>query len=273
MTPASIALAPLGFLELPPTELIAVAAGAGFASVAVRARAATPGGVEYPLEPGSAALRETRGRSQDAGIGIAQLEMVSLERATVAADYEAMLAGGAELGCRRVVASGNDPDLALVADRLGSLCELAAAYGMVVDLEFMPFRPLMTLPQADAAITQAGAENGRIMIDALHLLRSGGTVELLRGIDPRRLGVVQICDAPLRAPPPDMLADEAREARLVPGEGELPLVEILRALPADIVIAAECPIQRQHPDLAPAERAALVYKASRRFLDGLSRVG
>lgn len=269
MTTPPIALAPLGFLELSPPELISIAAEAGFGSVAIRACAATPGGVAYPLEPGSAALCEVRARMQDTGTGLIQLEMVSLEKATVPADYEAMLAGGAELGCRRVVASGNDPDLALVADRLDELCEHAARYEMVVDLEFMPFRALMTLSQADALVTRAGADNARIMIDTLHLFRSGGSVELLRGIYPQRLGVVQICDAPRRAPPPDRLADEAREARLVPGEGELPLVEVMRVLPADIVIAAECPIQRQYPDFPPAERAALIYQASRRFLDGL----
>jgi len=269
MTTPPIALAPLGFLELSPTELVSVAAGAGFGSVAIRACAAVPGGVAYPLEPGTAALRETRARMQATGVGIAQLEMVSLQRETVPADYEAMLAGGAELGCRRVVASGNDADLAVVADRLGELCEHAARYDMVVDLEFMPFRALMTLSQADALVTRAGAGNAQIMIDTLHLFRSGGSVELLRGIDPRRIGVVQICDAPLRAPPPELLADEAREARLLPDAGELPLAEVMRALPAGIIIAAECPIQRQYPELAAPQRAALVYAASRRFLDGL----
>jgi hypothetical protein len=42
-------LAPLGFLDVPPRQLIALAAEAGFASVNLRTAPAVPGGAAFPM--------------------------------------------------------------------------------------------------------------------------------------------------------------------------------------------------------------------------------
>ena len=52
----ALTLSPLGFLELDPPTLLAVAAEAGFASVTLRLAPAVSGGVHYPLAPGSGEL-------------------------------------------------------------------------------------------------------------------------------------------------------------------------------------------------------------------------
>ena len=52
-----------------------------------------------------------------------------------------------------------------------------------------------------------------------------------------------MCDGPRAAPGPPgdlgALADEARHGRLFPGEGELPLRELLDALPPDLPCCVE----------------------------------
>lgn len=264
--PLPLGLAPLGFLELDPVRLIDVAAKAGFSSVALRMRAAVPGGPEYPLPIGSAGMRETKARMRDSNVGVLQAELVGLARSTDVQACRALCESAAEVGATRIVASGDDADMGIVADKLGELCDLAAEYRLAVDIEFMPFRALMTLAMALDVIRRAGRPNAFVMVDALHLYRSGGSVADVAAADRSRIGVYQICDAPLTAPPADQLATEARERRLLPGHGELPLHALMDALPPGTPVAAEIPLMAQFPDLTPLERARRIYDAAVPFI-------
>ena len=194
-----LSLAALGFLELDPPALLDVAAGAGFSSVSLRTWAAVPGGPEYPLLEGEPLGRRTRERIDATGVGILQIELVSLARDVEIESYRPVLEGGAALGAARVVACGDDED-GVVVERLAELCDLAADLGMSVDVEFMPFRRLATLPQALAVVARADRDNACVMIDALHLFRSGGSVADVTAAPPSRIGVCQLCDAPLVGP-------------------------------------------------------------------------
>lgn len=258
----ALGLAALGFLELDPPALVEVAAAAGFASVTLRTRAAMPGGAEHPVPAGGRSAIETRARLRDTGVAVAQVELIALAGDLDVSGCRPMLEDGAALGATRVVATGDDPDPAVVAARLAALCELAAPLGMTVDLEFMPFRCLATLEQALDVLARAGQPNARVMVDVLHLFRSGGSVEALRAAPAERLGMCQLCDAPLVGPPAHLLAAEARERRLLPGEGEFPLTELLLALPPATPLAAEVPLAGQFPDESATERAKRLYQAS-----------
>jgi sugar phosphate isomerase/epimerase len=82
-------------------------------------------------------------------------------------------------------------------------------------------------------------------VDALHVQRCGVSLGALRAVDPALISYVQLCDAPLAAPgagPASADAvHEARAARLLPGEGRLPLRELLAALPDGLSVAVEAP--------------------------------
>jgi sugar phosphate isomerase/epimerase len=262
-----LGLAALGFLELDPPAFVDVAARAGFGSVTLRTRAATQGGVEYPVPAGGPRAIETLARVRDTGVAVTQIELIALTRALDVRDCRPMLEDGAALGATRVVATGDDPDDEVVAARLAALCELAAGLGMSVDLEFMPFRCLATLPQALDVLGRAAQPNARVMVDTLHLFRSGGSVEALRDACAERLGICQLCDAPLAPPPAHLLATEARERRLLPGTGGLPLHELLRSLPPGTPLAAEVPLAGQHPELSAAGRARLLFEATCALVD------
>lgn len=77
---------------------------------------------------------------------------------------------------------------------------------------------------------------------------------------------MQNCDAPIARPASGDLVDEARHHRRPPGEGELPLAELLAVLPADVTLSVEV----QSEDLArrypPTERARHLLRAARRLL-------
>ena len=65
---------------------------------------------------------------------------------------------------------------------------------------------------------------------------------------------------------PTDLIDEARHHRLPPGDGELPLVELLDALDGDVTFTVEVQsddLQRVYP---PDERARLLAEAANRLL-------
>ena len=263
-------LAPLGFLDVPPPRLIALAAEAGFASVNLRTAPAVPGGAAFPMRARDDLVRACRRRLAETGISVRAIEQVGLGQTRNGDALGHMLEAGAELGASRLLCSGDDPDLSLLADRFADLCRLAGQYGMAVDLEFMPFRALKTLEDAVAVVAASGAENGWVCLDALHLFRSGGSVASLAAVDPARLGSLQLCDAPGAAPHPDRLAEEARERRLLPGRGALPLAALLAAYPEGRPIDAEIPLAGPpFGDLDASARARLIADAMRSCLDGL----
>lgn len=265
MSRPDLTLAPLGFLELDPPALVAVAGEAGFRSVTLRVAPAVPGGISYPLAPGSAELRETEARLRSTGVDVLQVELISLHCDTDVPGLRPLLESGAAVGATRVVAAGDDPDAAVMATRLAELADLAADYGIAVDVEFMPFRALATLGQAVALVAAAGRDDVAVMVDALHLARSGGSPEDVAATDPRRLAVLQVCDAPRAAPGPNMLAREAREGRLLPGDGELPLDALVAAMPPGALFAGEVPLAGS--TLTPLERARAIHDATSRLVE------
>jgi sugar phosphate isomerase/epimerase len=171
--------------------------------------------------------------------------------------YEASIALGARLRARFVVAPIEDPDEERRADSLTRLAKLATAHGLRALVEFNPYSACRTLAEACALLDRApGAEAG-LCLDALHLFRSGGTVAQARA-QAERIGLLHFCDA--TAEPTGLDAEslrrESRTARRLPGEGDLPLAELLDALP-DAPISLEAPSPRLVGTAAARARIAL----------------
>jgi sugar phosphate isomerase/epimerase len=265
--PATIplSLAHLSELDVPPLALVELAARAGFASIGLRTSPASPGGVVYPLRT-AAEQAEMRRRLAANGISVLEVEMVPLSETTRIADYRPMLETGAAIGASRLTVGGDSADFAIVAEKLGEMCDLAQPYGIAVDLEFMPFRPVQSLAHAVEVLKRANHPNAHILIDALHVFRSGTPPQDFATLDPAMLGPVQLCDAPAKAPATEELVTEARTRRLSPGDGELDLSELLDALPSGLAYGVEVPLASQHPDLDPGARLALLVKSTREFL-------
>ncbi|ENB9664773.1 sugar phosphate isomerase/epimerase [Pseudomonas putida] len=236
-----LGVAHLTALELAPARLVREARRAGFSAVGLRLHPVMPGAQAYPVAPGSQALRELRAVMAGEGVRVTDIEFVALTAQAQVADYQPLLAAGAELGALSLTVSGDDDDVARLTGNFAALCELARGHGLRVDLEFMRWRPVATLQQACTVVTGAGQDNGGVLVDALHLFRSGGQVADLAGVDPRLLRAVQLCDAPLLAPVEELIIAEAREGRMLPGQGQLPLAALVAALPTQLCVSVEVP--------------------------------
>jgi sugar phosphate isomerase/epimerase len=167
------------------------------------------------------------------------------------ADNEEDLVILRELGADTICGVSLDTDLNRSIDQLGKLAEMAARVGIEVVLEYVPTCAIADLPGALAALKQIDAGNMRLLIDTMHHVRSGGTAADLATLPAELIGYIQISDVPL-APRMPVYLEEALHDRLPPGTGELPLADLLAALPRHVPIGLEVPMSRQ----ALAEGAA-----------------
>ena len=153
----------------------------------------------------------------------------------------------AELRIPRINTVSLQPDRSRTFDELAVLTDLAAERGIVTSVEPVPGLAIADLPSAMAAVEHVGRDEISLLIDTMHVARSGAGPDDLRSLPAERIGHVQLCDVPLRSTKEHPYAEEAMYHRLVPGEGELPLVEMLAALPVDRVVGLEVPM-RSHAE-------------------------
>ena len=178
-------------------ERVAAAAGAGFAGIGLFAP-------EYER------LRDEEGRSAkeigrqlaDHGLVLAEVETVhgwasegpAAEECRRREDLAYELAD--EVGCRYLQAVGShDGSIAVAAERFAALCDRAAAHGLLVGLEWLPFTNITTAADAQTIVEAAGRPNGGYCVDIWHHRRGANDESLitrpagrprLRGADERR---------------------------------------------------------------------------------------
>jgi sugar phosphate isomerase/epimerase len=266
-----LSLSHLTILDAAPPDLVLAAADAGFDAVGLRVR---PAGDEpaYPMIGDSAMMRETVIRLAGTGVQVLDVEVLRLRPDSRHRDALRILDAGARLGARHVLVIGNDPDEDRLVDRFAAVCEAAQQRGLRACLEFMIFSSVRTLTDASRVVDRAAHPAAAILVDALHLQRSGGTPADVARVPPDRLPYAQVCDGaavPVRPSEATALA-EARTGRLLPGDGELPLRDLVCALPGDASLAVEAPVAAL-ANRPVAERAALARAALTRLLTGRDR--
>ncbi len=231
-------------VDAPPPTLIEIAARAGFTAVSLMLQFPASYGPGFGVLGDTPLRRETRQRLDDTGLILHDASTCRLEPGTDVGHFEAMIESAAYLGARTVNVNGNDPDLDRLADRFAMLCELAAERGLVIGLEFMMSTQVRTFGDAVQLIERSGVHNAAITVDALHLARSGGSAKDVAALDTGMVSYVQLCDGPARVPP-EGYAHEASRERMLPGDGELPLRELVDAVSPDVLLAVEAPSQRR----------------------------
>jgi sugar phosphate isomerase/epimerase len=264
-----LAVSHLTVLDAAPPDLVDAAAAAGFDAVGVRVWPAADE-LPYPMLDGGPMLRETLARLRDTGLRVLDVEVLRLRRDSTHDDALRILDAGALLGARNVLVIANDPDEDRVVDRFAAICAAASPRALRVCLEFMIFSSVKTLADAARVVARAGRPEGAVLVDALHLHRSGGTPAELAEVSPDVLAYAQLCDAtwePIRPDEAQALA-EARGNRLLPGDGELPLRQLVAALPPAAPLAVEAPVAALAGRPA-TERARRAYEALTRVLSEL----
>ena len=256
-----ISLAHLTVLDTTPPELVTVAADAGFRAIGIRLTATPSVGVPpYDMLSSGPLVRETEQRLADTGISVLDTEFLRFEPEHPVGVPEGFLETSARLGAKNVLVMSAEPDESRTVERFSELCDRSAAYGLQVCLEFAIYTGVRTLAHAAHVVARSKRPNASILIDALHFSRSGGLPAHVASVDPSLLRYAQICDATGDMPGPSdtpALIREARTGRLLPGEGALPLAELVAALPdgAPLAIEAPCRATAHLPGIERAKRA------------------
>jgi sugar phosphate isomerase/epimerase len=232
---------------LGPDDLVLCSGTLRRASFAEKCAAAVAGGFSaLTLWPGDV----TRARAE--GLAFADLRSVLADHGLVVADLDPLLrwlpgeaippsvpaatesefyAIAEALGARSLnVAQGFGArvDLDRAAEALAGVCDRAREHGLLVTLEYLPWSGIPDAKTALAIVERTGRPNATLMIDAWHSFRGSTDDAQLRALPGARVGSVQLDDAPAE-PWPDLVA-ETLAARLLPGEGAIPLVRWLRIL-------------------------------------------
>lgn len=259
----------LSAFGMPPVAFIGLAADLGCSCISI---GLIPFGYNpqgYPtfsLRDDAALRRETRAAMRDRGVALSLGEGFTIrpgvEMADMAGDMDIM----AELGVERVNTVSLDPDRARTLDQLAAFAEMAAARGMRATVELCPALTIATLADAVAAVAHVGRDDFRLLLDTMHLGRSGATGADIAALDPALIDYVQLCDAPLTPSEPNYMI-EATFERMIPGTGAMPLRDYIAALPDDVTVSLEVPLKAQAEDgIAPAERLAPAVAAARALL-------
>lgn len=161
-----------------------------------------------------------------------------------------------------------------VAESFGSLCDRAAAHGLRVALEFVPYSSIPDLATGLAVVAEADRDNGGLCIDSWHFFRGAPDLESLRAVPADRVFMVQFNDGPVPPADPDRMVDAVHH-RVLPGEGDLDLLAFVTALhaagvraPFSVEVYSDELRRRPAPEVA--RRAA---ETTRAVLASVARTG
>ena len=243
-----------------PVEVVNAAAGAGWSACGIWFDAATWT---------ARTTRDTREAFSRNGLVPLDIEVVWITPGRFNPDHERLLEAGAEIGARNALVVSSDPDIEATKRRFAEICRIAERCGLNACFEFLPITEVKSLEGALEVIYAVGHPCARLLVDALHLRRSGGDPAQLAGLPASLFSYAQICDAPSSRSPlnHETLLHEAIDGRLMPGDGELPLGRLLDALPAALPLAPEQrsrALRERYPDATG--RAAAILGATRRFM-------
>jgi sugar phosphate isomerase/epimerase len=273
MTARRLSLAHLTVLDADPLTLIEAAAAGGFDAIGLRIVAPMPTDRIVPVVGDEAMIRAIQTRLADRGLEILDVEAVWLFPDADIPGYRPAFEVAERLGARHVLVVGNDPDEARVTEHFARFCELARPHGLIAMLEFIPYCHTRTLGDALRVVRASGAPNAGVLLDTLHLARSGGSAADIATLDSSLIAYAQLCDARAARPATiDALRQEARAGRRYPGEGALDLAAFVAALPAGLPLGIEAPCA-EYAHLDPVERARRCGAATRAVLDSLDVPG
>lgn len=180
--------------------------------------------------------------------------------------YAPALELAAALGAKRAVTHIHETDPSRIGDQLATLCEMARRMDMEIGLEFTGFaKGCDSLEKAVTLHQDMDQGNLKIAIDALHLFRTGGTLEKIQAVNPQTIGYAQICDGPHFRKSDDYV-EEAMN-RMIPGEGMFPLRALIDLLGDHVDLDIEVPHYSSGPHFDPEDWAHQAIAASRALLE------
>ena len=267
--PACLSLCWLTVRGAHPLAHVDAAVAGGFNAVGLRLVPPAPGDPMMPLVGDEPLVRELMASLRHNHVTVLDVETVWIGPDIDVAALRPALELAQRLGCTNLLTMGNDHDRVRLTHSFARLCEEAAGFGLDVGMEFSAYSAVTSIHDAEQLVRAAAQPNGKVLVDALHLARSGGAPADVVALDPALLAYGQLADARGTRPQDDAaLMAEARGGRHLPGEGELPLASLLAALPTGLPLGVEAPCA-DHAQLSVVERGRLAGLATARFFASL----
>ncbi len=254
-----IALAPTSLSNTPPLEYVDAAARAGYDGIGIRLFRSP--GIEYaffPVTDNPSLMRDVKSAVVASGMEVIDILSFYMQPEMDIESMRAPLQFGAELGGQYALVIGDDPDWGRMCGNFAAFCEAASAVGLKTALEApVTQRQVNTLPKALQLIEDSGRDDAVLCIDPYQYFRAGHAPDLLKQVDPRLLPYTQITDG---------VAEPAPGGRRGVGRGDVPLKEILDALPPGLPLSLEWGPGRSFEGSA-ADWAKHALEATRGFLE------
>ena len=195
-----------------PARFVEVTAGAGWKAT----------GVWFDQESWSSTTsREVKRRIDDNGVKAVDMEVIRLGR-----NFEkgkALIDAAYEVGAKNILVVSSLHSTEETAEQLSHLCSLAKAGDITICLEFMKFTSVKNLSDALDVVKLVDAPNVGILLDLLHVVRSGTTFREIKACDPKLFPYAQWCDGtaqPVGLSDSELIID-ALDDRLIPAQGKL----------------------------------------------------
>lgn len=256
-------------IACPPPALVRTAYRAGYDAVSIRTiPLGLPGEKPYDMAHDRQLRRETEQALQETGILYRDTEIARIADGVDVRDHEVYLEMAAEMGVQHVTTNIWSSDRDFYTDQFARLCDLAAQYGLTVNVEFVTWAAVADLAQTAALLHDVNRANAGVLVDCLHSYRSRVTPEEIRACPPQWFRYAHLCDCEKPIPTAvDELVHTGRAERLYPGEGSVSVAEIAAAIPnPDIMLGLEVPHERRLREYGFEEHARRALEAAKAVL-------
>jgi len=268
-------VAHLTALGCTPPELTYIAATAGYDAVSIRPiYMGLPGEPNYDIAHNRELFEETRTALRDTGLFLNDIELAKIFDGMDVAKYEPAFDASSQLGAKHVLGSVWTDDRSYAADKFGEVCDLAAKYGMDVNLEFVTWAGVTDLAGALDVLRSVDRPNTGVMVDMLHAYRSRVKPEELDEVPKEWFRFAHLCDGPKDIPTDRQeLVRVGRDAREYVGCGGIPIADYLRHMPADLTLSIELPNLENVRRFGSTEHVRRCLASAREYLSANGLLG
>lgn len=231
----------------PPDEQIRIAAECGYDYVSLRTiPMGLPGEPNLAIDKDQELFCAVERALGQCGMPLFDIELIRIREDLEIEHLRLALESAARLGAKNALCSIWSKDKPFYFDRFGKVCDMAAGYGINVNLEFVTFTGVADLAAALEVIETVRRPNARLVIDTLHAHRSRVTPDEIARVDPALFGYIHLCDGPGPIPSLDdpSMIGVARGGRLYAGEGGIDIAGMVMAMP-DVPISIELPNEEE----------------------------
>ena len=259
-------LAQLTVLKTSPAEISRIAADCGYDYVSMRQiYMGLPEEPDFDLSKNKKLMAETKAVFADTGIELLDIELARIFDGMDVKKYEPAMTTAVELGGKHVLSSIWTLDREYAVERFSELCDLAAQYGLTVELEYVPIAGVRTLSGAVDVLRKVNRPNAGLMIDIHHFHRAQDDPAELAKLPKEWFRFAHLCDAPEEIPVEQTeMVRILREARSYVGEGGIDIAPILNAMPV-VPYSIELPNLERVAESGYAEHARRCLESAKAF--------